>query len=414
MRRLVCPTAAPLLALLLALLLGSGCYDVQTPISYLCSPDHPSCPAGRHCSPAGVCVLAGHDGAVHDGEAGAQGDADAGPRCGDKLKNGAEQCDDTDLGGDSCESLCFGAGKLRCTKSCAYDTSGCALPGWVTIPKGTFFMGSPKDEPCRSTNDQALHKVTLTRAFEMQATEVTQKQFKALMSYNPSYHSIHGDDLPVDQVTWHAAAAFCNALSAQAGLTPCYVALGSGKACTPPDHLPCPADESCLASGCAKLEAAAAYQGQAIYGCPGYRLPCEAEWEQAYRAGGTSALYTGAITSCFGEDPRASAIGWYNYNVAQAGHWPLRPQRVATRQPNQRCLFDLAGNLWEWCHDGYAAPTSATQPSTDPVGPKASNYRVVRGGGFSDPPHRMRAGYRTGVPPAYQHAKHGFRCVRTR
>ena len=263
---------------------------------------------------------------------------------------------------------------------------------WKTIAAGAFQMGSPHGESCRGS-DETQHQVTLTRTFEVQRTEVTQAQFAALMGYSPPKFSSCGSTCPMESVTWHEAAAYANALSAQKGKARCYACTGSGESVT-----------------CTE---APTYAGAKIYACPGYRLPTEAEWEFAYRAGTSTAFYNGGITSCFNKDPGADKIGWYweNSQASYAGDFSGRGTHpVGQKAPNAWGLYDMAGNVWEWCHDRYGSyPLSSV---TDPVGTSGSK-RTLRGGGWTSFPYDARAAYRHNAPPDFRFHSLGFRVVRS-
>ncbi len=257
---------------------------------------------------------------------------------------------------------------------------------WVTVKAGTFQMGSPSSpaEKCRQANE-TQHKVTLTRDFEIAATETTQAQFSHLMAYNPSGFSTCGPTCPVEKVNWHEAVAYCNALSKKAGKTECYKCSGSGTTASCSDAL--------------------SYTGAKIYTCPGYRLPTEAEWEYAYRAGTTNAFYNGSISSCSAADANAGKIGWYDEDADKKTH------QVAQKMANNWGLYDMAGNVWEWCHDGYEANLGSSAVS-DPV-KTVSSSKVLRGASFGDTADRLRAAYRYSNSPTTSQDAYGFRCVRT-
>jgi len=255
------------------------------------------------------------------------------------------------------------------------------------VAASSFTMGSAAAEPCRLANEDQ-HTVTLTRAFEIQTTEVTQAQFEELMGYNNAV--FYGKSRPAEAVSWHEAAGYCNRLSDRAGLSPCYACSGSPVRC----------------------DAASGYQGAKIYSCPGYRLPSEAEWELAYRAGTTSALYSGALdpaacSACAHTDANAARIGWY------CGNSQGTTRTVGTREPNALGLHDMAGNVWEWCHDPYLdrlGPGAATDPLPAPSG----GERVMKGGGYSASAEHLRAARREGADPDDSYLNVGFRCARTR
>jgi formylglycine-generating enzyme required for sulfatase activity len=229
---------------------------------------------------------------------------------------------------------------------------------YVQLKGGTFQMGSPEDEPCHRSSE-SLHEVTLTRGFEISSIEVTQGQFQELMEYNPSRNSSCGEMCPVEQVSWDEAAAYCNALSAKNGLERCYAC--SGKAAA------------------ARCRETSTFADNKIYLCPGYRLPTEAEWEYAYRAGTQTAYYMGENSSCEGNDSLANHIGWY---APAAGS----TQPSAMKRANAQGLFDMAGNVWEW---------------------------VLRGGSWDSDAETLRAAYRYHTSAVHRRDI-GFRCVKSR
>ncbi len=250
-------------------------------------------------------------------------------------------------------------------------------------------MGSPTSEFCREVGENQ-HKVTLTHKFLIQTTEVTQAQYSAVMGFNPTTFSGCGSTCAVEGVNFHLAAAYCNALSIKAGLPRCYVCSGKGKTMT--------------------CQTNALYDGSKVYDCAGYRLPTEAEWEYAYRAGTKTALYNGKndparCKDCTTLDLNAAAIGWYCANKNPGGVKP-----VGQKKPNAWGLYDMAGNLWEWCHDRTVTyPNSAV---TDPVGSTNSNHRILRGGSWFSGAEFMRAAQRVALELTMGGGTDGLRCVR--
>jgi formylglycine-generating enzyme required for sulfatase activity len=216
--------------------------------------------------------------------------------------------------------------------------------------------------------------------------EVTQGDFYNLMSYNPSSNKACGTSCPVDMVTWHEAAAFCNALSSKKGTIECYQCAGKQQSviCSPKSL----------------------YVGGNIYQCPGYRLPTEAEWEYAYRSGVSSAFYNGGIYSCSGTDNNADQIGWYSGNSNSTLH------AVGLKKANGWGIHDMAGNVWEWTNDWFVTDLGSAV-AKDPWGSTSGYSRVMRGGYWNSPPQVLRAAFRSFNNPTKAKAGFGFRCVRT-
>ena len=201
-------------------------------------------------------------------------------------------------------------------------------------------MGSPEDEMGRNS-DETQHEVTLTRGLYVKDTEVTQREYAALMGGAASC-----EECPKELVGWVAAATYCNALSEAEELEPAYVIEGSDVTW----------DRSKA----------------------GYRLPTEAEWEYACRAGTSTAFYSGDITSstCVPLDPNLDAIGWYCGN--SGGELP----EVGQKLPNAWGLYDMSGSVAEWCWDRYG--DYGSDPVTDPAGPEATEGATVVKGGIYD------------------------------
>ncbi|MHC6202455.1 SUMF1/EgtB/PvdO family nonheme iron enzyme [Breznakiellaceae bacterium SP9] len=240
----------------------------------------------------------------------------------------------------------------------------------VRIQGGTFMMGSPASEPSRES-DEVQHRVSVS-SFSIGKTEVTQKDYQAVMGNNPS--SFKGDTLPVETVTWYEAVAYCNARSRQEGLTPAYTIIGTNVSW----------DRS----------------------ANGYRLPTEAEWEYACRAGTTTPFSTGSNINT----NQANYDGNYPYNGNSKGTYRQATTAVGSFAPNSWGLYDMPGNVWEWCWDWYGDYSSS--PQTDPIGAASESYRVGRGGSWYYDAASLRSAGRYYGTPTYRSDYLGFRVVR--
>lgn len=237
----------------------------------------------------------------------------------------------------------------------------------VLVPGGWFHMGSDREDQ----TDETPHRVYVS-PFYIDRHEVTQREYTRLMGENPSLWK--GEDAPVEQIRWAKAAAYCNARSRREGLQPAY-------------------DEKTW---------------QCDFRADGYRLPTEAEWEYAARAG-THTAY------CFGDNPAGlKAYAWFKENCTR------KPRPVAQKKPNPWGLYDVHGNVWEWCNDFYREDYYRQSPAKDPRGPETGENKVLRGGCWNSRPDQCRSSYRNYENPGYHdvcfgkdtHGFVGFRCVR--
>ncbi|MBK6694313.1 MAG: formylglycine-generating enzyme family protein [Myxococcales bacterium] len=274
--------------------------------------------------------------------------------------------------------------------------------------------GSPECEWGRGRDSEPETETTLTHDFWIQQTEVTQAKWTSLGVQNPS--RVEGQvrdgtssDCPVGNMTWFEALAFANKLSDAKGLPRCYVL----------DR--CIGD---LASGMVCEEAQ--QTGQSLYDCDGYRLPTEAEWEYAARAGTRSSTYAGDLSlsgdsSRCAEDPTLNTIAWYCWNtrVWLGGLDTYSTRPVATRAPNRWGLYDMAGNAGEWQNDAFHGDSYRTQPRTDPgatlerAALATALAAVTRGGFTSAYPVMQRSGYRDQAARHVRSPGLGFRLVRS-
>jgi formylglycine-generating enzyme required for sulfatase activity len=226
-------------------------------------------------------------------------------------------------------------------------------PRFVWLPAGQFLMGSPDSEQDRRTDEGPQTLVTLTRGFWVCRYEVTQGEYLAVVGSNPSRWQ--GDtNHPVEQVTWSEATNYCALLTEQQRAT-----------------------------------------GRLPVGWE-YRLPTEAQWEYACRAGTTNRFY-------WGDDPNYTQVGDYAIcrNIA---NWT---QPVGRRRPNRWGLYDMAGNVGEWCRTGYGTYPGGSV--TDPQG--STGYRVRRGGGWANWAYECRSASRDGWYPNFSDSWIGFRVV---
>ena len=263
----------------------------------------------------------------------------------------------------------------------------------VRIERGWFSMGQ---------EDMGIpeHGVTLTYDFYMGKYPVTQEQYEAIMGTNPSHfqgeENLGGEDnLPVEQVSWYDAIVFCNKLSIKSGLDPVYSMVKedlSGISTNPVEWGPVPPSNDARWNAVAMdMEAS------------GYRLPTEAEWEYACRAGTTTKYYTGDDES--GLD---MAAWWFD-------SYSLSTREVGLKMPNEWGLYDMHGNVWEWCwdwHDDYS-----DEPQIDPTGPDSKYFRILRGGSYSTAIEEIYLAFRMFNGPNYRYrddpndGNYGFRLV---
>jgi formylglycine-generating enzyme required for sulfatase activity len=211
---------------------------------------------------------------------------------------------------------------------------------FVKIAAGEFMMGSENGD----VDEKPVHRVRISQGFEMGKYEVTQAQWEAVMGSNPS--EFKGANLPVENVSWDDAQEFIKRLN---GHNDGYV----------------------------------------------YRLPTEAEWEYACRAGSTG-NYAGKL----------GAMAWYDLNSSNVTH------PVGQKQPNGFGLYDLHGNVWEWCMDWYVVNYYSQSPRVDPTGPSKSLSRVRRGGGWNNIAPGCRSAIRNSSTPDTRNNFLGFRLVR--
>ncbi len=218
---------------------------------------------------------------------------------------------------------------------------------FVRIPSGSFMMGSDNGE----ADEKPIHRVSISDSFLMGKTEVTQGQWKAIMGDNPSVFSICGDSCPVENVSWEDVQDFIRELNNK----------GEGT----------------------------------------YRLPTEAEWEYAARADSTTKY-------SYGDGDGEGSLGNYAWYEANSGS---KTHQVATKQPNDWGLYDMHGNVWEWCADWYG--NYSIRSVVDPASASVGSYRVSRGGSWYSNAENLRSTSRYNISPSLGSGSIGFRLLRT-
>ncbi|MCR5285342.1 MAG: SUMF1/EgtB/PvdO family nonheme iron enzyme [Treponema sp.] len=242
-------------------------------------------------------------------------------------------------------------------------------PRMVRIPGGQFVMG-------KGSNNSLITLVS----FYMSEIPVTQMQYSIVMGKNPS--KLLGEDRPVESVNWCEALIYCNLLSQIKGLTPCYT-IGDS-------------------TNLSQFEASSPVWKRIAcnFTANGFRLPTEAEWEFAAREGKTSnqSLYSGSSN--------INDVAWYGENSAISSH------TVSTKKSNSLGLYDMCGNVAEWCWD-YYNPNLPTGSQTNPHGPNIGDLHVKRGGSWLDDPQQCTVFYRSGSAPNGKSSSLGFRVCRS-
>ena len=285
-----------------------------------------------------------------------------------------------ELIGDIQGSMTRGGGRPAPRPSGTVSRGG-VPEGFVLVEGGTFTMGIPSNEPDWFDHEGPQHQVTV-KSFYMARHEVTQREWQEIMgttvtqqrnmaqqAANDSGWPLHGegDNYPMYYVSWYEAIEYCNKRSVKEGLTQAYRGSGNSITCD--------------------------------WNANGYRLPTEAEWEYAAKGGNKNFL-----TYLYSGSNSAGAVAWYDGNSGSTTH------PVGTKAPNDLGLYDMSGNVWEWCWDWYGNYSGGEQ--TNPTGAVSGADRVMRGGSWDADARRLRSAYRSSSTPTNRYSDIGFRLVR--
>ncbi len=260
---------------------------------------------------------------------------------------------------DGCVQIAMAGGFFRMGggsgKETSVDLGGGVKLELVWVEPGSFQMGSPSNESDRD-DDETQHRVTLTKGYWMGKYEVTQRQWQQVMGSNPSSFKQSGLDAPVESVSWNDCQSFIKKVNSRT----------SGD---------------------------------------GFRLPTEAEWEYACRAGTTTPFHYGSRLDA----SMANFDGNYPYGGASKGEYRKKTTKVGSFRPNAFGLYDMHGNVWEWCQDWKDDYPSGS--ATDPVGFSSGSSRVLRGGSWNDRARFCRSAFRFRSDPSFRYVTVGFRVV---
>ena len=248
----------------------------------------------------------------------------------------------------------------------------------ILVKNGTFSMGNTRGDSKGYSNEKPIHTVNLTYNYWIGKYEVTFDQYdaycEAMGRSKPSDYGWGRGQRPVINVSWNEAIEYCNWLSGKEGYAKAYDSSGN-------------------------LLNRNSNKTTYIKKVKGYRLPTEAEWEYAAQGGQNTKgyKYSGSDT--------LSEVGWYKDNAGSKTH------EVGKKKANELGIFDMSGNVWEWCYDWYASYTSKTQ--TNPIGANSGPYRLIRGGGWYYSAHYCRVVIWGSYYPSFMSSNLGFRIVRT-